>query len=195
MTVSLREKRRQQTARDIQLATLELAAQHGLENITTEEIAVSAGVSTRTFFNYYTNKETAAVGAPPPFKEEDKKALREGSGALADDLKLFLDKHVEVLADEIDILRMIGTVLRSNEKARGILEGFLIMEREVIADCLSNRVKDRYAAAALASTSTDAIGRAIFLWEHQEDLTLIAALDIVWAGILEAAKLMGSPSA
>ncbi|MCP3877409.1 MAG: TetR/AcrR family transcriptional regulator, partial [Sulfitobacter sp.] len=50
----------------IQLATLDLAVKKGLENVTTEEIAATTGISTRTFFNYYTNKETAAVGAPPP---------------------------------------------------------------------------------------------------------------------------------
>lgn len=73
MTVSLRERRRQQTARDIQLATLDLAVKKGLENVTTEEIAATTGISTRTFFNYYTNKETAAVGAPPPFPRLQKK--------------------------------------------------------------------------------------------------------------------------
>ncbi len=73
MTLSLRERRRQQTARDIQLATLDLAVKKGLENVTTEEIAATTGISTRTFFNYYTNKETAAVGARPPFRRLRKK--------------------------------------------------------------------------------------------------------------------------
>ncbi len=192
MTLSLRERRRQETERDIQKATLELAIQHGLENITTEEIAVSAGISTRTFFNYYSNKEAAAIGMPPRFREEDKEALRTGTTSLAADLKLFLDKQMDALAGDEPILKMVGTVLRSNEKARGILEGFLIMERGELTECLCLRVNNRQTAAALASSLTDAIGRAIFLWEHEEDLSLGAALDITWDGLIDASHLLAA---
>lgn len=194
MTVSLRERRRQQTAREIQLATLELAVRHGLENVTTEEIAASAGVSTRTFFNYYTNKETAAVGSPPPFRQEDKDALRDGTGALAEDIKRFLDQHFEILVRDEPILRMLGSVMQSNEKARGILEGFLIVERGELTECLCKRVHNRQSAAALASAITDAIGRAIYLWNHEPDLSLGAAMDVVWDGLIDASGLLAAPS-
>lgn len=194
MTLSLRERRRQQTARDIQLATLDLAVQKGLENVTTEEIAAATGISTRTFFNYYTNKETAAVGAPPAFTEAAKKALREGSGPLANDLKHLLDQHIAALTKDEPILKMIGTVLRSNEKARGILQGFLIMERRELTECLNHRVEIPQAAAALANHTTDAVGRAIVLWEHEENLSLSAALDLVWEGTIAAAALLAPPT-
>ncbi len=194
MTLSLRERRRLATAREIQLATLKLAVQRGLEAVTTEEIAAAAGISTRTFFNYFPNKEAAAIGAPPAFHAEDKAALRDGTGSLASDIKLFLDRHVETLAGEEPFLRMIGTILRSNEKARGILDGFQSQARHELAECLSSRVHDRQAAAALASSTIDAITRAIFLWEHEDDLSLGAALDVIWAGVMDAARLMAAES-
>lgn len=194
MTLSLRERRRLATAREIQLATLKLAVQHGLESVTTEEIAATAGISTRTFFNYFPNKEAAAIGAPPAFREKDMTALRGGTGPLASDIKLFLDRHVEVLTGEEPFLRMIGTILRSNEKARGILEGFQSQARHKLAECLCGRVHDRQAAAALASSTIDAITRAIFLWEHEDDLSLGAALDVIWAGVMGAARLMAAAS-
>ncbi|SOH95333.1 transcriptional regulator, TetR family [Monaibacterium marinum] len=194
MTVSLRERRRQQTAREIQLATLELAHQHELENVTTEEIAAAAGVSTRTFFNYFTNKEAAAVGAPPPFREEDKNALAAGTGALADDIKQFLDRHIEDLGKDDPIIKMMGRVIRSNEKASGILEGFLKMERDELTDCLCKRVQNRQTAASLAGATTSAIGRAIYLWNHEPDLSLGAALDMAWEGLLEASVLLTLPA-
>lgn len=192
MTVSLRERRRQQTARDIQMATLELAVQHGLDKVTTEEIAELAGVSTRTFFNYYTNKEAAAVGAPPPFRETDKEALCAGVGTLAEDAKRFLDRYMEYLVRDEPIIRKIGGVLQSNEKARGILDGILMMQRRELTDCLCKRVHDRQAAGALASAMTGAIGRAIFLWNNEENLSLNAALDIVWDGLIEASNILAS---
>lgn len=192
MTLSLRERRRQETARDIQMATLDLAIQRGLEGVTTEDIAAAAGVSTRTFFNYYPNKEAAAIGAPPAFRDEDKAALRNGTGSLAGDVKLFLDRHMEVLAADEPVLRMVGTVLRSNEKARGILEGFQNQERRDLTECLCHRVKDRQTAAALASSSVDAIIRAIYLWEHRDDLSLGAALDVIWEGMIQASRLLAA---
>ena len=194
MTVSLRERRRRETARDIQMVTLELAVQRGLENVTTEEIAVAAGISTRTFFNYYANKEAAAIGTPPAFTPESLAALRDGTGSLAADLKLFVDRHMESLADDEPIIKLVGRVLRSNEKARGILEGFLIMERVELTECLSGRVSNRQTAAALASSATDAIGRAIYLWEHEEDLSSGAALDLTWEGLIAASQLLAASS-
>lgn len=193
MTLSLREKRRRETARDIQLVTLQLAVQRGLENVTTDDIAASVGISTRTFFNYYANKEAAAIGRPPAFPKEDKEALMKGKGALAEDIKLFLNRRMEIMARDGHILKMIGTIVRSNEKARGILEGFLHLERRELTECLSGRVEDPEAAAALARIVTDAIKGAIFLWEHEENVSMGEALDAVWEGIITAARLLACP--
>lgn len=136
----------------------------------------------------------AAIGQPPSFSEEDKDALRGGSGTLRADIKLLLDKQMETLAEEEAILRVVGSILRSNEKARGILAGFLAAERESLAEALSSRVNDLQAAAALASQATDAIGRAILLWEHEDDMQLATALDIVWKGLIDASRLLLSPA-
>ena len=194
MALPLRQKRRQETAFQIQRATLDLAMQKSLESTTTEEIAVASGVSTRTFFNYYPNKEAAAVGHPPKFREEDKDALRNGTGPIAVDLKRMLDRHVATLSEQEDILRMVGTILRSNEKARGILEGLLAAERQEIADALCSRVSNRQTAAALANAVTSAIGGAIFLWENDKGLTLGEALEKIWGGLIDASRLLLPPN-
>ncbi len=191
MTLSLRQRRRQETAREIQMATLELAVQHGLEHITTEQISDAAGISTRTFFNYFPNKEAAAIGAPPAFLEQDKAALTNGTDVLAHDLKLFLDKHIAAIAEDMPIPKLIGTVLRSNEKARAILNGFLKLQQDELADCLFPRVQNRLIAAALASNAMNTIGRAIYLWELDQDQTLEAAWNLAWDSLIAASKLLG----
>lgn len=190
MTLSLRERRRQETARQIQKATLELAMQSGLENVTTEDIAVASGVSTRTFFNYFANKEAAAIGHPPGFSEEDKEVLRHSKTPLAADLKLLLNKQISAMSEDEELLRMVGKILRSNEKARGILEGFLTVERNELADCLSLRAINRHTAAALAKAVSDTIGGAIYLWEHEEEMSLNVALDTVWKGQIDASRML-----
>ena len=193
MALPLRQKRKQETASQIQRATLALIDQKGLESVTTEEIATASGVSTRTFFNYYSNKEAAAVGHPPKFSEEDMEALRTGSGPIAADIKHMLDRHIAVLAKQEDVLRMVGKVLRSNEKARGILEGLLSAERHEITKALGDRVGDQQTAAALANNVTSAIGGAIFLWEHDQEMPLSAALDAIWQGLMDASRLLLHP--
>lgn len=53
------------TATEIHRAAVELAGQDGYSGATIEAIAARAGVSRRTFFNYYASKEEAALGLRP----------------------------------------------------------------------------------------------------------------------------------
>ncbi|MES5824761.1 TetR family transcriptional regulator [Streptomyces sp. RG80] len=64
-TESLRERRKRETLQEIHAAALRLASEHGFEKITVEMISEEAGVSTRTFFNYFPNKESAVVRGLP----------------------------------------------------------------------------------------------------------------------------------
>ncbi|MBW0115847.1 TetR/AcrR family transcriptional regulator [Pseudonocardia abyssalis] len=61
MTSPGRERRKQATRRALRSAVLELGLTHGLAEVTVEEIAARAGVSPRTFFNYFATKEDAAL--------------------------------------------------------------------------------------------------------------------------------------
>src|SRR5262245_29515541 len=63
-TEGLRERRRRQTSFDIHDAALRLVRLRGVDKVTVEEISTEAGVSPRTFFNYFPNKETAIAYAP-----------------------------------------------------------------------------------------------------------------------------------
>lgn len=60
-TLGLRERKKLETRRAIRQSALDLALEHGLENVTVEAIAEGAGVSSRTFFNYFSSKEEALV--------------------------------------------------------------------------------------------------------------------------------------
>ena len=62
--IGLRERRHRQTSTDIRDAAVRLAQQRGWYKVTIEEICVEAGISTRTFFNYFPNKESAIAYGP-----------------------------------------------------------------------------------------------------------------------------------
>jgi len=64
-TLGLRERKRLATRRAIQVAAVEIAAEHGVDRVTVDEISRIADISPRTFFNYFPTKEAALIGDGP----------------------------------------------------------------------------------------------------------------------------------
>lgn len=100
VSLSLRERKRIDTYRSIHEAAAELVLERGLANVTVDEIVERAGVSARTFFNYFPTKEDAVVGLRAP--ELSDELLESFRSQLGDDL---LSGAVELLA------AVIGTAL------------------------------------------------------------------------------------
>jgi AcrR family transcriptional regulator len=57
--VGLRERKKLATRQALGIAAMRLAVQHGVENVLVEDIADAAGVSARTFNNYFSSKYEA----------------------------------------------------------------------------------------------------------------------------------------
>jgi AcrR family transcriptional regulator len=60
-TGGLRERKKEATRRALHEAAVRLAVEHGLAEVTVEAIADAAGVSRRTFSNYFAGKEDALL--------------------------------------------------------------------------------------------------------------------------------------
>jgi AcrR family transcriptional regulator len=58
----LRERKKRHTREALVQQALTLVSERGLHAVTVEDIAEGAGVSPRTFFNYFSSKEEAIVG-------------------------------------------------------------------------------------------------------------------------------------
>jgi AcrR family transcriptional regulator len=65
MREGLRERKKAETHQALAKAALDLADRLGPDRVTVEAIADAAGVSPRTFFNYFSSKEDAIVGIAP----------------------------------------------------------------------------------------------------------------------------------
>ncbi|SDZ31852.1 TetR/AcrR family transcriptional regulator [Herbiconiux ginsengi] len=66
-TLGLRERKKRETARAIEVAAVELVAEFGLSEVTVDAISHRADVTSRTFFNYFASKEDAVIGASKAF--------------------------------------------------------------------------------------------------------------------------------
>lgn len=65
-SLGLRERKRIDTRRRIAAAALDLTLELGLDGATVEAISAEAGISPRTFFNYFESKEAALTDSPDP---------------------------------------------------------------------------------------------------------------------------------
>jgi AcrR family transcriptional regulator len=74
---SLRERKKRETFAALSQAARELVHERGLDGVTVDEIADAAGVSPRTFFNYFSSKEEAIVGVDGGVLTEMAEALRD----------------------------------------------------------------------------------------------------------------------
>jgi len=64
-TLGLRERKKRARREALIDATHRLVAEHGLDAVTVEAICEEAGVSARTFFNYFETKDDAVLGHTP----------------------------------------------------------------------------------------------------------------------------------
>ncbi|MFC5299564.1 TetR/AcrR family transcriptional regulator [Brachybacterium tyrofermentans] len=83
----LRQRQRLETLRSLHLAASELAEEGGLAAATVDAIADRAGVSRRTFFNYFASKEDAILGLIPPRVPDEVPEPSSEQAAGTDDLR------------------------------------------------------------------------------------------------------------
>jgi len=84
---SLRERKKQQTRQAIHDAARALVLEEGLAQVTIADICARAGISERTFFNYFPSKAAASLGLPSkPLSEARTRLFLGSDGPIIDDL-------------------------------------------------------------------------------------------------------------
>ncbi|GHH49518.1 TetR/AcrR family transcriptional regulator [Streptomyces candidus] len=78
----LRERKKRATRAALADAAVRLAAEHGAENVTVEAISSAAGVSTRTFFNYFDSHDDAFLMIDAEVGKRIRRTVREAPAGL-----------------------------------------------------------------------------------------------------------------
>jgi AcrR family transcriptional regulator len=111
VAVGRRERKKQATRAALSEAAVRLSLEHGVENVTVEQIADEADVSLRTFFNYFSSKEEAVVAGDSARGEVLVERFRDrpDSESVLTALRVAVLAYVDDLTgdDELEALRMM----------------------------------------------------------------------------------------
>ncbi|MCF3974501.1 TetR/AcrR family transcriptional regulator [Paracoccus salsus] len=186
--------RRFRTAKKIQAAAVALAVRDGLSNVTTEAIAREAGISTRTFFNYYPYKEAALAGPPPDYPSEAAERFVAGSGSLIDDLEQLIEAHLARFLSEREMLAHMFRLAETDAKLGALRNSAVMARRAQMRELLSRRMPraDGRMVEILAAAIIAATNAATKDWLSGERNDFIAAARHNLALILPAAEMLKS---
>lgn len=172
MSNSLRDRRREQTAREIQLAALRLSLRAGYGAVTTDSIAAEAGISPRTFFNYYPNKQAAVLGMPPEVNQCDASWIVGSQGSLLDDLVALYGDMLRFKQMDRQVVRMIEQVWDSTPELMAVFRNSLDNIAQIVGGLLQERLGPGRETEAMlvAELATHALSHAVRLWAADETL-------------------------
>jgi AcrR family transcriptional regulator len=117
----LRERKRAATRAAITAIARSLTSEHGLNGYTVEEVCERAGISRRTFFNYFPSKEDAIIGhVDDDFPDEFvSRFIAGGAGSpagvisasmLSDLVKVSLELSERMTSSEEETRQLIGVI-------------------------------------------------------------------------------------
>ena len=195
-SMGLRERRRRQTSADIRGAAVRLARERGWDKATVEDICNEAGISARTFFNYFPNKESAiAYGPsdiPPELVEEFVGAGPASYSVILAELITLAAHHVRDVPPERE---QAQAMLELAKTTPAVLAAFLA-DLERFQNHLTEIVSRRQAmgpddemSALIAALAITAIRSGLESWSNGEPKD---ANDTPMAYVERAASLVNS---
>ncbi|WOI30763.1 TetR/AcrR family transcriptional regulator [Sulfitobacter dubius] len=190
--MKLRERRRLQTARDIQMAAVTVALRNGLDQTTTEAIAVEAGISTRTFFNYYNNKYAAILGEAVRLDVTGAEWFVNSTGSIVNDLAKLLGQGFQENPLDRALLLKIIAVVDANPALLDMFRARIDETSGSIASLLERRLGSGLVIEArlLAELSTRTLSEALMAWAMDDAMTLDAVTIWIATKLQSAGKLM-----
>lgn len=139
----LRERKKAQTRELIAQAAYEVVRDHGIESLTADAVAQRAGVSRRTFFNYFTTVESSLEPVIQAFLDDidAKLAASVLDGGLMESVARLVRDHEEY--ELLERVTVLGVAAHNSAANRGLL-----------AECSHGWIEDFSARLAAKSGGT-----------------------------------------
>ncbi|WP_234986637.1 TetR/AcrR family transcriptional regulator [Demequina sp. NBRC 110055] len=144
------EGRRERKLREAKLATqragLELCAEHGYAAVTVEMIADRAGISPRTFYNYFPSREAALLGEakPTPTEEALEVFIARDDCSDVEAFALMMAQAWAASEPDRDLFRLRRAVIDANPELAGVNIGRISESRTHFAGLVRRRLEVHY---------------------------------------------------
>jgi AcrR family transcriptional regulator len=160
----LRERKKQATRKALREAALALALERGPDNVRVDDIAEAAGVSPRTYNNYFPGRDQAIVAAVTAEREARVAAAvaaRPASTRLADAIvDAIVEQYTEPGEPDHDALLLITTRPALREAFAGTADAI----EHPLAAAIAERLGDASTAQVLAASVAAAVRVALNRW-------------------------------
>ncbi len=195
----LRERKRLETHRALATTAVRLVAERGLDQVTVEDISAAAGVSSRTFFNYFASKEDAVVIAHADNAERSQRVIekflaapkevsipRAFVAALKEDFAQ-IDENREEWLGRMKAIQENATL---HSRAVAMNHDTIAPTIEAIARRAGVDPRDDLYPTLLLSTLGGAVNAVLILWSRHEGRVsalelLDEAVEMLLAGLPE----------
>ncbi|WP_037369398.1 TetR/AcrR family transcriptional regulator [Amycolatopsis orientalis] len=160
----LRERKKQATRVALREAALRLAIEHGPANVRVDDIAEAAGVSPRTYNNYFSSREEAIVAAVTADRENriaTAVAERSPDTRLAEAV---IDAVIEQYTDPGEQSRDALLLITTNPGLRTAFLDAPAALADPLQEALAPRVGDQRTARVLAASIAAAVRVALEQW-------------------------------
>jgi AcrR family transcriptional regulator len=163
---TLRERKKQATRAALQAAALRLALEHGPENVRVDDIAGAAGVSPRTYNNYFSSREEAILAAVSAERGSQVLAAVSGRPAGVGLADAVIDAVVGLYTDPGDQPRDAMLMIATSSALRACYVDTVTTIEEPLAEAIARRCPgmDRLVAQALSAGVGGAAKVALRQW-------------------------------
>ncbi|WP_278265297.1 TetR/AcrR family transcriptional regulator [Nocardia sp. AG03] len=182
----LREQKKQATRQALREAALRLALEHGPDNVRVDDIAEAAGVSPRTYNNYFPSREAAIVAAVTTERETQ---VAEALATLPTTVGL-ADAVIDAIVDQYTTQSESGReallLITTHPSLRGAFVHATTAIEHPLTDAITERLgeSDRITAHVLAAAVTAAIRVALEQWLQPTPISPAASGLVVPSGPL-----------
>ncbi|CAH0258195.1 hypothetical protein SRABI76_03418 [Microbacterium oxydans] len=199
---SLRDIRKRETIRSLTDIARRLTIEHGFSGFTVEDLCAEAGISRRTFFNYFESKENAVFG----FTEIDPRLLELDEefvameGDLLDDFVALMLRRWALIDPLSDAPALMSVIENEPRLLRGAFDRLAETERRDVALIVRREGESEALRAEVVVHVTGALVRMCvdqLLHHHStesiEDLVL-RRLDVARAAFAAASAASSVPA-
>ncbi|MGW5861612.1 TetR family transcriptional regulator [Streptomyces sp. NPDC055239] len=157
---SWRERKKRATRAALVEAAVRMAAEHGVEHVTVDAISEAAGVSARTFFNYFESRDEVFVMVGAESSARVRRALLEAPAELSPltALRDAMAAELEEIEQQQELWHLYGEVLRRSPHLLVRSLGAHMADEIGLAEVLAERIgagSPLFSGARTASSPTE----------------------------------------